>query len=79
MKLTGAHGTFMAMLLIAVISASCALVPVFGGVLSAIVMFVLISKWTDANFWPDAVLLVVVAWLVEMTAGLAIAKVVVGV
>jgi hypothetical protein len=39
-----------------------------GWVVVILVMLVLISKWTDADFWPDAVLMVLVANLVAGVA-----------
>jgi hypothetical protein len=74
MKLTGVRGTFIAMALIALISAACGLVPTVGGVLSVVVMFILLVRWTGADFWLEAVLLVVVARLVEMAAGLGVSR-----
>ena len=38
-----------------------ALIPTGGWLIGTVVMFVLICKWTDANFFPDAVLMVIVA------------------
>lgn len=62
MKITKVDGTFLAMLIIAGVSSIFSLIPYAGGFISMIVMFVLIYKWTDANLWPDAVLMVIVAW-----------------
>jgi hypothetical protein len=61
MKLTRVDGSFSAMLVISIISSLFGFIPFAGWVIASIVMFVLICKWTDANFWPDAVLMVVVA------------------
>ncbi len=69
MKLTKVDGTFLGMLLIAAISSLAGLIPFVGWLVSLIVMFVLISKWTDAEFWPDAVLMVIVADLVGVFGG----------
>ena len=67
MKLTKLDGKFIGMLAIASITGLIALIPGLIGLIAAtIVMFVLICKWTTANFWPDAVLMVVVARLVEV-------------
>ena len=68
MKLTGVGGTFFAMLLIAAICAVLLQLPLIGWLVALIVMFVLIKKWTDASIWPDAVLMVVVAYLVAFLA-----------
>ncbi|MHC4701648.1 MAG: hypothetical protein ACYTFQ_13870, partial [Planctomycetota bacterium] len=76
MKITRVEGTFVAMLGIAAISSLASTIPVllapigfmpcFGWLIGQIVMFVLICKWTDAEFWPDAVGMVLVAGLVGM-------------
>ena len=64
MKLTKVKGDFLAMLIIAAVSALLSLIPMVGWVVGAIAMFVLICKWTNAEFWPDAVLMVLVAEVV---------------
>ena len=63
MKLTKVDGKFLGMLVVAAISGLVsAVVPgIAGMLLGTVVMFVLICKWTDADFWPDAVLMVLVA------------------
>jgi len=78
MKVTSVDGTFVAMFGIAALSllasilpvlvAPMAFMPCFGWLSGQIVMFVLICKWTDAKFWPDAVGMVLVAGLVGMFA-----------
>ena len=72
MKLTKVKGDFLAMLIIAAVSALLSLIPMVGWILSTVAMFVLICKWTDANFWPDAVLLVVVAEIVGIVCSLSL-------
>jgi len=71
-KLTGVEGNFLTMFAIAAISSTIAFIPVVGFILGIISMFVLLVKWTGADFWPDAVLLVVVSNLVAIgvSAGL---------
>ena len=64
MKLTKVNGAFLAMLIIAAVSALLGLIPMVGLIIGTVVMFVLICKWTDAEFWPDAVLMVLVAEVV---------------
>ena len=61
MKITKVDGTFIAMFLIATVSTLLALIPTGGWIIGTIVMFILICKWTDASFFPDAVLMVIVA------------------
>ena len=68
MKLTGVGGTFFAMLLIAAIGSVLLQLPFIGWLVALVVMFVLIKKWTDASIWPDAVLMVVVAYVVALVA-----------
>jgi len=80
MKLTKVDGTFLSMLAIAALSSLAGLIPlpVVGWLASLIVMFVLISKWTDAEFWPDAVLMVVVADVVGILGGIFFAGLLAG-
>ncbi|MFH1717212.1 MAG: hypothetical protein ABIF19_07670 [Planctomycetota bacterium] len=66
MRLCRIKGTFLAMVIIAAVSSLAALIPVVGWLASLIVMFVLICKWTDANLWPHAVLMVLVANLLGL-------------
>jgi hypothetical protein len=66
MKLTKVKGAFHAMLIIAAVSSLIGLIPMVGWILGSVIMFVLICKWTDANFWPDAVLMVLVAEVVAI-------------
>ncbi len=42
--------------------------PCFAWLGGQIVMFVLICKWTDADFWPDAVGMVLAAGVVGILA-----------
>ena len=46
-------------------------IPYFGWILSLIVLLVLISKFTTAEIWPDAALIVVVAWALAAFANIA--------
>lgn len=78
MKLTRVDGTFLGMLLIAAISSLVGLIPLVGWLASLVVGFVLISKWTDAQFWPDAVLMVIVANFVGIFGGMLLAGLVAG-
>ena len=69
MKITNVDGTFGAMFAIAAISAGLGLIPLIGWILGIVVMFILISALTDAEFWPDAVLMVFVAKLLSIGVG----------
>lgn len=78
MKLTKVDGTFVGMILIAAISSLVGLIPMVGWLVSLVVMFALISKWTDAEFWPDAVLMVIVANFVGIFGGMLLAGLIAG-
>ena len=68
MGLTKVKGSFWSMVIIVAVSALLALIPYAGWILSAIGMYVLICKLTDAEFWPDAVLMVIVAQILAYSA-----------
>ena len=78
MKITKVDGTFPAMIIIAVVSLLiryliAIVLPLgfMGTIITGIITCVLISKWTDAEFYPDAVLMVVVSHgLLYITAAL---------
>ncbi len=61
MKLAKVQGEFMPMLAIAAICCLVGLIPYAGMIASIIVMLILISKWTGATLWPDAVLIAVLS------------------
>ena len=75
-KVINVDGNFSAMLVIAAISALFSLIPMIGWLVSIFVMCILLTKWTDADFWPDAVLIVIVANVVGMFAGIFLSKLV---
>ncbi len=57
--------------LIAVTAASLAAmlpIPVFGWLLSVVLLFFLLKRFSDADVWPDLILLVVVGRLVGFLA-----------
>jgi hypothetical protein len=62
MKLTKEDGPFIGLLAAAFIAALIDFIPYAGFFISFIVLLILISRWTTAEIWPDAVLIVVVAW-----------------
>ena len=70
MKLTKEDGPFWGLLVAALAASLVDLLPIphVGWILSLIILLVLISKFTTAEIWPDAVLIVVVAWgLADLT------------
>ncbi|MFW5893710.1 MAG: hypothetical protein ACOCUY_01055 [Verrucomicrobiota bacterium] len=78
MKLTRVDGKFIAMIIIAAVSSILGQVPVVGWLLGLVVMFMLICKWTTAEFWPDAVLMVVVANVVGIVGAMALGSALAG-
>jgi len=64
MKLTKEQGPFLLLLAAAFIAALVDLMPIpyAGWFVSCAVLVVLVSRWTTAEVFPDAVLIVVVAW-----------------
>ena len=53
-------------------AAAAALVLTAGWVLSLIVLFVLLKKFSRANIWPDIILMVIVSRLVSFVALVAL-------
>lgn len=72
MKMTGVDGTYAGMLTIAFAAAVVGMIPMLGWILSLVVMFALIVSFTTAEFFPDAVLMVVVAWGLKVVLSLVI-------
>jgi hypothetical protein len=74
MKLTKEQGSFLGLLAAAFIASLAGLLPIpyFSGLLSFIVLLILISKFTTAEIWLDAVLIVVVAWGLAAIANIVI-------
>lgn len=74
MKLTKEEGPFLGLLAAAFTASLANLLPIpyFRGLLSLIVLLILISKFTTAEIWPDAVLIVVVAWGLAALVNIAI-------
>jgi len=65
MKITKVEGTFLAMLIIAAVTMLVGMIPGIGWILSLVALYFMLHKWTTAEFWPDSVILVVVAWVVR--------------
>ncbi len=77
MKLTNENGSFLGVLAAAFIASLAGMLPIpyFSGLLSFIVLLIFISKFTTAEIWPDAVLIVLVAGGLSILANAAIMKV----
>lgn len=76
MKLTKEEGPFLGLLAAAFIASLAGMLPIpyFSGLLSFIVLLIFISKFTTAEIWPDAALIVIVAWGLAALANIAIMK-----
>jgi hypothetical protein len=74
MKMTKESGPFLLLLAAASMAAAVELLPIpyIGSVVSYIVLLVLISKWTTAEIWPDAVLMTIVASFLASLASFAL-------
>ena len=74
MKLTKEKGSFLGLLAAAFIASLTGMLPIpyFSGLLSFIVLLILVSKFTTAEIWPDAALIVVVAWGLAALANFAL-------
>ncbi|MBB5320186.1 hypothetical protein [Marinobacter oulmenensis] len=53
-------------------AAAVSLVPTVGWVLSILVLFVLLKKFSRASIWPDIILMVIVSRLVSFVALMAL-------
>ncbi len=58
-KWTGARVPIVDLLIIAGLCSGLALLPTVGWILAMVIMSLLIARTTDADVWPDAVLMVV--------------------
>jgi len=74
MKLTKEEGSFLGLIAAVFIASLAGLLPIpyFSGLLSFIVLLIMVSKFTTAEIWPDAVLIVVVAWGLAALSNIAI-------
>jgi hypothetical protein len=53
-------------------AAAVALVPTIGWLLSLVVLFFVVKKFSRANIWPDIILMVIVSRLVSFVALMAL-------
>ena len=74
MKLTKEEGSLPGLFAAAFIASLAGLLPIpyFSGLLSFIVLLILVSKFTTAEIFPDAALIVVVAWGLAALANFAL-------
>lgn len=73
MKMMKVEGTFGQILAIATITSLLSVIPAIGPFIALVVLFILIGGWLHANFWPDAVAMVVIAGIVRFAVGLILA------
>ena len=60
-RITGIQGSLLALVGIAIASALATLIPTIGWIIAIQVVFLGLKKFTTADFWPDAVLIAVIA------------------
>jgi hypothetical protein len=75
-KIVKVECTFLAMLIIAAVTMLLYMIPGVGWILSLVALYFMLHKWTTAEFWPDAVIMVVVAWAIRFVVGLGLALVI---
>ena len=69
MRLTKTDGKIVHLILASAISGLLRFIPFFGLIFSYVSLWILISAWTNSEPWPDAALMVVVAWGIGLIAG----------
>ncbi|GEM_PF-5978026 len=62
-RIASMHVSLSEILIISVVSGLFTMIPKVGGPFGAVVMLVMLAKWSDADFWPDTVANVFVAQL----------------
>lgn len=65
-KIAGMHVTVLEVLVISVLAGLFTMIPKVGGPFGAVIMLVTLSKWSDADFWPDTVANVAVAQILAL-------------
>lgn len=70
-KITLVNLAFSEAAIAAGVAAVALLVPSVGWILSVIVLFLILKKFTRASIWPDILLMVIVSRLVSFVAFLA--------
>ena len=60
LKITRNQGDFRHLLLIAAVTAALNLIPLAGWALALLAFYFLLTRFTDAPLWPDAILIGVV-------------------
>jgi hypothetical protein len=73
LKVTKVEGTFLGMLIIAVVTTLIGLIPGIGWILSLVALYFMLHRWTTAEYWPDAGILVATAAVMEYVIAIPIA------
>ncbi|MBN0987198.1 hypothetical protein [Amphritea pacifica] len=71
-KVTAVHLNFLHTVIAAGAASLVSLIPSFGWLLSIIVLFYLLKQFSDADIWPDIILLVLVSQLILFAVGTAL-------
>ncbi|MBN1008936.1 hypothetical protein [Amphritea pacifica] len=71
-KVTAVHLSFLHTVIAAGAASLVSLIPSFGWLLSIIVLFYLLKQFSDADIWPDIILLVLVSQLILFAVGTAL-------
>lgn len=71
-KITSVDLALRETVIAAAAAAAVALVPSVGWILSIVVLFVLLKKFSQANIWPDIILMVVISRLVTFVTIMAL-------
>jgi hypothetical protein len=77
-KIVKVECTFLGMLIIAAVTMLLNFIPAVGWIVSLVALYFMLHKWTTAEFWPDSVLLVVVAAAVRFVAGMVVGALLIG-
>lgn len=67
-KITSVDISILQTVIAAGASALASMVPGFGWVLSVLILFFLLKQFSQANIWPDVLLMVIVGRLVSFVA-----------
>ncbi len=71
MRFTGVNGTYLGMQIVSFAHFILALIPFIGPILATIVAYILLDKFTDADFW-GIIFMVVAAWALKFLAAVLI-------
>lgn len=73
LKVTKVEGTFWGMLIIAAVTTLIGFIPSIGWILSLVALYFMLHRWTTAEYWPAAPILVATAAVMEFVVAFVIA------